>query len=198
MLINLHNPHNVIYDIIVLFSIQVMDQRKEIDALTTYINKLLHSTKGLSVIVDDSQLGHDAFIQTIQKCSESGREIVGHYILKGEVTEEALLALNLHYSNNMLAGIDQSSSQHVINMTEEMGLVSFNHNLGIFMTKRSITSITGICYKPKYNYYIADNQLSPSNANFFADIINKSTKSSDGVDQLTYHTRFVTCLCMSS
>ena len=181
----------------VLFSIQTKDQRQEIDALSTYINKLLHPTKGLSVIVDDSQLGHDALIQVIQKCSEIGRKIVEHYVLKGEVTEEALLALHLYHSNDMFAGIDQSHFHQVINLTEAMGLVPFNHNMRMFTTKRSIAGITGICNKPKYNYYIADNQLSKSNATFIADIINTSSKSNNGSDQMTYHTRFVICLCMS-
>ena len=145
-----------------MFSVQVKDQRQEIDALLNYHNGLLSPSNGLSVVVDDSQLGHDAFIQVVEKCSESGREIVGHYILKGEVTEEAMLALHLHHSNNLFAGIGQKSFPQMINMTEEMGLASFNDNLKMFMTKRTISGITGICNKPIYNYYIANNQLSPS------------------------------------
>ena len=49
--------------------------------------------KGYQSSVSDPQLGHDVFSQIIKKCSEGGREIIGYCILKGEITEGALLEI---------------------------------------------------------------------------------------------------------
>ena len=161
------------------FSIQTENQRQEIDALFSYLNELLSPSNGLSVVVDDSHLGHDAIIQVVKKCSESGREIVGHYILKGDVKKEAMLTLHLHHSNNLFAGIGQKSFLQMINMTEEMGLASYNHILRIFMMEKSIAGITEICYKPMYNYFIADNQLPPSFTTYIVNKVNECWESND-------------------
>ena len=168
-----------------------MDQEQEVDALYVYLSRLVSPSNGLSVIVDDSQLGHDVFIQIIKKCSEGGREVAGHYILKSKVTEKAMMALNLQHSNDLFAGINQKSFQPVINMMEDMGLLSFNDNLRMFITKRSIDGITGICNKPNYHYYIAGNQQSPSYTTYIVDKVNTCWRSYDEVGKNECLKRFV-------
>ena len=146
----------------------------------SYLNRLLSPTKGLSVVVDDSQLGHDVFIQIIQKCSESGREMFGHYILKGAVTEESVLAFNLYRSNSLFSSVEHSTFLKVINMTEEMGLTSIHENLQMFITKRTATGITGICYKPSYIYFIADYQKPSPDAIYIVEKVNGCRTSNEG------------------
>ena len=157
----------------------------------SYLNRLLSPTKGLSVVADDSQPGHNAFIRFIQKCSENGREIVGHYILKGEVTEESILAFNLYSSNSLFSSVEHSTFLRVINMTEEMGLTSIHENLRMFITQRSATGITGICYKPSYIYFIADYQKPSSNATYIIEKVNGCRTSNEGSGHAMCFTRFV-------
>ena len=130
-------------------------------------------------------------IQIVNKCSENGVEILGQHILRGDVTEEAILALNLLKSNIILGDISQSSFQAVVNMTEEMGLLSFNEKMRMLMTKRSIIGIHGICYKPKYYYYYVDYQEPATNATYIIEKVNGCRRTGNRVEQVTCFARLV-------
>ena len=176
---------------------QVKDLNQETDALSTYLNKLLLPKDGLSVAVDNSQLGHEAFVQFIQRCNENGREIVGHYILKGEVTEESILALHFHRSNILFSSVEHDTFLRMINMTEKMGLTPFIENLKMFATKRSVTGITGICYKPTYIYFMADYQKPSSNATYIIKTLNGCRTSGNGTEHSTCFSRYEALSCES-
>ena len=132
----------------------------------------------------------------MEKCSEYGREVVGQHIIKDEITEESLVALNLHTNNVVFADFNQLLFEMLLNMTKEMGLVSFSENLRIFLTKRSIAGIHGICNKPSYHYYFSDYQQSSSNATYIAKKINECRRMGSNVDEVTCSTRYVMSSCL--
>ena len=76
-------------------------------------------------------------------------------------------------------------------MTEEMGLVSFNDKLRLFMTERSIIGINEICYKPNYYYYYADYQIPSTNATYIIEKVDRCRRIGDGMDQVTCFERLV-------
>ena len=170
---------------------QVKDQSQEVDALFSYFNRTLSPSKGLSVVVDDSQQGHDAFIHIIQKCSENGREIFGHYILKDKATEDSLLALNLYKSNSLFSGVEHSTFKLMINMIERMSLISIHEKLRILATKRAATGLAETCCKPTYLYFMADYHSSPSIVTYIIEKVNGCVTSSEGSDNAMCFARFV-------
>ena len=163
----------------------------EMEQLVNYFKAAFPHTTGLSVIVDNSRNGHEALIKIVEKSSEVGKAVLVHHILRGEVTGELILALNFLQSNIVFADVDQNSLEMVLNMTEEMGLISFDEKLSMFMAKRSIVGIQGACYKPKYHYYFSDYQQSSSNATYITEKVNGCRRIGDSVERVTCFSRFV-------
>ena len=143
------------------------------------------------MITGDSQSSRDVLLHTVEKCSAYGREILGQYVVPGEITEESMLALNLLDSNIVLADLDQLRLQKALSMIERMGLTSSNRNLRMLMTERSITGIRGLCYTPIHQYYYAHNNFSSSNITYITERVKRYTKSSDGSEIWVYSQRFV-------
>ena len=181
----------MLYIIVSLFLIQVEDTTNEVDQLLTYVNTVFPHTTGISIIVDDSQSGHTTLLQIVEKCSEYGRETLGQYIVKNTLTEESILLLNFHKSHVLFTDIDEINMKKVLNMTNQMGLISFKDSLRLFMTERSMKGIQEICYKPKYHYYYTDNIKSSSNATSIIEIVEKCGKASNEVEKSTCFKRFV-------
>ena len=161
------------------------------EALFSYFNRTLPPSKGLSVVVDDSQHGHNAFIQIIQKCSENGREIFGQYILKDDATEKLALALNLYKSNSLFSGVEHGTFQLVINLIEEKGLISGHEKLRVLATNRSATGLTEACYKPTYLYFMANYTSSPAIVTYIIEKVNRCVIGSEGSDHAMCFARFV-------
>ena len=169
---------------------------QEVEQLLAFFKIAFSHIRRLSVIVENSQAGHYTLSQIVEKCSKYGREVVGQHMITGEITEETLLALNLHTSNVVFADVNQGPFEMLLKLAKETGLISFSENLRMFLTKRSIAGIHGICNKPSYHYYFSDYQQSSSNATYIAKKINECRRMGSNVDEVTCSTRYVMSSCL--
>ena len=149
-------------------------------------------TVGASVIVDNSKLGHDALVQIVERCSATGREILGLHMLQGVVEEQSLLDLNIPKSSLLLADIEKSKGKALLTMVESMGLLGFNEGMRIFMTKRAIGNITTVeDYSTKfYLHYAATNTTLPS-IPYITDKVRHCRKMGVKIEKIECQKRFV-------
>ena len=141
--------------------------------------------------MDNSKLGHDAFVQIVERCSATGREILGHHILKEDLEEKSLLALDFVDSNLLFADLDENSTQQLVSMIEKMGLLRFNDNVRMLTTKRSVRNIERACYKPRYHYHYAEHFKTPLTAAYITEKVTGCRKMNEKMGQDKCLKRFV-------
>ena len=148
-------------------------------------------TVGASIIVDNSKLGHDALVQIVERCSATGREVLGLHMLQGVVEEQSLLDLNIPKSSLLLADIGKMEGQELLNMIENMGLLGFNEGVRMFVTKRAIENIKTVeGYESKlYLHYAAINTTLPS-ISYITDKVRHCRKMGVIIEQVECRKRF--------
>lgn len=163
---------------------QPQDQTYEVAELLGYLDRVLIARKGASIIVDDSKLGQNTLVQVTQKWAETGREVSGQLIVRGDVDKKVLLRMDFQKSDVFLIDLNASKAYKVIEMIEDMGLLAIQQSIAIFMTRRATENLKDRCNKPVFDYNYVEYEITPFSAAYINAKIKGCRRESERINDI--------------
>ena len=137
-------------------SFQTANHLSEVDDLVKLVNLIPLPSKGISIVVDDSQFGRTSLTRIVDKCAENGLNITSMQIIKN-ATKRAIFALNIYKSNVLFVDVDDKKTVKIVNMVKHLGVTGYREELYWMMTKRSTGQIGRNCNLLPHTYRYIDN-----------------------------------------
>ena len=120
------------------------------------LDKSYPGKQGTTVVVDDTEQGHQTLTLLIERLTTTGRPILSLLVLGEKVTEKMVMALNTRESSIFLMDCPELTTTKILQKVEGMGLVGYNDMYGWLMTKRAVSSLTESCNVAAHYYSYID------------------------------------------
>eukprot|EP00795_Rhopilema_esculentum_P013276 gene13276-4112_t len=135
---------------------RITNHLSEVDDLVKLVNLYPLPSKGISVVVDDSQFGRASLTRIVEKCAEYGLNITGMQMISN-VNKRTIFALNIHKSNVLVVDADEKKTVKIVNMVKHLGVAGYREELHWMMTTRSTGQLHRQCNLLPHIYRYIDN-----------------------------------------
>eukprot|EP00795_Rhopilema_esculentum_P013278 gene13278-4114_t len=134
---------------------RIANHLSEVDDLVKFVNLIPLLSKGVSIIVDDSQFGRASLTRIVEKCTEYGLNITSMQMISN-VDKRTIFALNIHKSNVLVVDVDKKKTVKIVNMVKHLGVAGYREELHWMMTKRSTGQFNNQCNLLPHIYRYVD------------------------------------------
>ncbi|XP_065051648.1 uncharacterized protein LOC135681232 isoform X2 [Rhopilema esculentum] len=156
---------------------RITNHLSEVDDLVKLVNLIPLPSKGISVVVDDSQFGRASLTRIVEKCAENGLNITGMQMISN-VDKGTIFALNIHKSNVLVVDVDEKKTVKIIHMVKELGLAGYREELHWMMTTRSTGQLDRQCNLLPHTYRYIDNVSVSVSSDFIMEKIQRRNLAS--------------------
>ena len=158
-------------------SFQITNHLSEVDDLVKFIDLIPLPSKGVSIVVDDSDLGRASLTRIVEKCAENGLNITSIQMVN-KVTRRTIFALNIHTSNVFVVDVDEEKTVKIVNMVKHLGVAGYREELYWMMTTRSTGQLDRQCNLLPHTYRHIDNVPVSVSSNYIIEWIQRRNLAS--------------------